>query len=53
MYEQFFDKVEATEHVFCPYARDDRNAYFHIFICKGLKFDSEALKQIFKDRIFE
>jgi hypothetical protein len=53
IYEQLFDKVEISSHVFCPFARDDRNACFHIFICHGLKVDSDGFKQLFRERIFE
>jgi hypothetical protein len=53
IYQQLFDKVEVTSHIFCPNARDDRNACFHVYICRGLKYDSEGFKQLFHDRIFE
>ena len=48
-----FDSIEVKESVFCPYARDNFNAYFQIFLCKGLKYDSDSLKYILKNRIFE
>jgi hypothetical protein len=52
-YQQLFDSVEVKSHVFCPYARDDVNACFHIFVCRGIKYDSRDYKIINRNRIFE
>lgn len=53
IYEPFFSTVELKSTLFCRYARDDRNASFHILICRDFKVNSSEYKQIFKDRIFE
>jgi hypothetical protein len=49
----YFDSIELTESVFCPYARENFSAYYQVYLCKGLKINSDSLKQIFKTRIFE
>jgi len=49
----YFDSIELKESVFCPYARENFSAYYQVYLCKGLKYDSDSLKQIFKTRIFE
>jgi hypothetical protein len=52
-YLQLFEKVESASYIFCPYARDDRNSCFHIYICRGIKYDSEGFRQNFRNRVFE
>jgi len=49
----YFDSIELKESIFCPYAREKFSAYYQVYLCKGLKYDSDSLKQIFKTRIFE
>jgi hypothetical protein len=50
--ELFYD-VELRSHLFCKYAREDRNACYNIFICRGFKLNSTEYKQMYKERIFE
>jgi hypothetical protein len=49
----YFDSIELKESVFCPYARENFSTYYQVYLCKGLKYNSDSLKQIFKTRIFE
>ncbi|TAJ14065.1 hypothetical protein DMA11_06850 [Marinilabiliaceae bacterium JC017] len=48
-----FENFTWEEAVFCPFARDKYNAYYMIYLGEGLKFNSEGLKQKYKDFIFE
>jgi hypothetical protein len=49
----YFKSIELKESLFCPYARENFSAYYQVYVCKGLKYDSDSLKRIFKHKIFE
>jgi hypothetical protein len=49
----YFDSITLKEAIFRTYAREKFSAYYQVYVCKGLKYDSDSLKQIFKTRIFE
>lgn len=52
-FSRLFNSVEHDSYLFCRYARDDRNTTLHVYICKGMKTDSEEYRRLHKDRIFE
>jgi hypothetical protein len=49
---QYVDSIELKESIFCPYARQNADTYYHVFLCKGLKYDSEYLKKVRKVDVF-
>lgn len=52
-YKQFFNKVELKEQLFNQYSEDKTDYYINIFLCQGLKYDSEEMKVRMQHRIFE
>lgn len=49
---QYFESIELKESIFCPYARQNADTYYHIFLCKGLKYNSDYLKKVRKTDVF-
>ena len=49
---RYFDEVEEVGFVENYYASDYKWYKQHIFLCRKLKYNSAALKEIFKDEIF-
>jgi len=47
-----FDSIELKCSLFCPYARESQDSYYHVFLCNGLKFDDTYLKENHKVDIF-
>jgi len=51
-WEQYFEKVEVVDVIDNPYASEKNWYNFRIFLCSDIKYNSNELKQIFKNQIF-
>lgn len=51
-WEQYFDKVEEAGIIENHYASDKSWYNYQVFICRGIKYNSDELKQLFKNQIF-
>lgn len=52
-YKQYFNSVELKEQIFNQYSEDKSDCYINIFLCRGLKYNSETMKKQLKYRVFE
>lgn len=52
-FSPFFNKVEEVSRVYNPYAKDEAAAWQTIFICYEPRQNFDALKRLFRHRIFE
>ena len=51
-YLRYFDEVQEIAVIDNPYAESDTWAYHTIFLGRKLKYDSDALKRMFRDEIY-
>lgn len=52
-FQPAFKKVIWKKGLYCPYARQNSNTYFMLYLGKGLKYNTEDLKVKYKDYVFE
>jgi hypothetical protein len=52
-WEQYFGNVEEVETIENHYASEKNWYNYRIFTCRDIKYNSEELKQLFKDQIFK
>ncbi|SDD34014.1 ArnT family glycosyltransferase [Williamwhitmania taraxaci] len=51
-WEQYFDNVEEAGIIENHYASEENWYNYRVFVCRELKYNSEELKKLFKDKIF-
>lgn len=51
-WEQYFEKVEEIDVIDNHYASEKNWNNYRIFLCRDIKYNSDELKQIFKNQIF-
>ena len=49
---RYFNDVQEIETIENPYASDKEWYIQHIFLCRNLKYNSDALKEIFRNQVF-